>query len=82
MLRGEATNTNFVFGLTRPGLETKIYRTCSEYANQYTTDAVAIVCNFESHPFMQSTTNVCEIHQIKPTFPISSINKTDVQQYN
>jgi hypothetical protein len=38
MLR--ATNTNFiVFGLTRSGLESTIYRTRSENANHYTTDA-------------------------------------------
>ena len=41
MLRGEATNTNFiVFGLTRSGLEPTIYRTGGEDANHYTTDAV------------------------------------------
>jgi hypothetical protein len=41
MLR--ATNTNFiVFGLTRSGLESTIYRTRSENANHYTTDAVNI----------------------------------------
>jgi len=32
VLTGEATNTNFiVFDLTRPGLETTIYRTRGEY---------------------------------------------------
>jgi hypothetical protein len=41
MLRGEATNTNFiVFGLTWPGLEPTIYNTRGEHANHYTTDAV------------------------------------------
>ena len=41
MLSGEATNTNFiVFGLTRSRLEPTIYRTRSEHANQYSTDAV------------------------------------------
>jgi hypothetical protein len=49
VLRGEATNTNFlVFGLTRPGLEPMIYHTRSEYANHYTNDAVSefdlIIC--------------------------------------
>ena len=39
MLRGEATNTNFiVFGLTRPGLEPTIYRTRGVH------DAVAWLC--------------------------------------
>ena len=34
-------NTNFiVFGLTRPGLETTIYRTRDKHANHYATDAV------------------------------------------
>ena len=41
MISGEATNTNFkVFGLTRLGLESTIYRTQDEHANHYTTDAV------------------------------------------
>jgi hypothetical protein len=39
---GEATNTNFiVFGLTRSGLESTIYRTRGEHANHYTADAVS-----------------------------------------
>jgi hypothetical protein len=38
---GEATNTNFkVFGLTRPRLETTIYRTGGEHINHYATDAI------------------------------------------
>ena len=42
MLRGEATNTNFIiFDLTRSGLERMIYRTRGEHANQYTTEAVS-----------------------------------------
>ena len=41
MLSREATNTNFiVFGLARPGPQTKIYRTRGEHANHYATDAV------------------------------------------
>ena len=41
MLSGEAANTNLiVFGLTRPGLEPTIYRTRSEHAIHYATDAV------------------------------------------
>jgi hypothetical protein len=41
VLSREATNTDFIaFGLTRPGLELTIYRTRSEHANHYTTDAV------------------------------------------
>ena len=41
MLSGEATNTNvIVFGLTRPGFESKIYRTRGENANHYATIAV------------------------------------------
>jgi len=44
---GEATNTNFiVFGLTRPGLESTIYRTRGEHANHYTTDAVYLDIQF------------------------------------
>jgi hypothetical protein len=43
MLSGEATNSNFSlwFDLTG-GLEPTIYRTRSEHANHYTTDAVDI----------------------------------------
>jgi len=41
MISGEATNTNFkVFGLTRLGLESMIYRTQGKHANHNTTDAV------------------------------------------
>ena len=41
MLSGEATNTIvIVFGLTRPGLESKIYSTRGENANHYATIAV------------------------------------------
>jgi hypothetical protein len=41
VLRGEATNTNFiVLGLTRPGIEPTIYRTRGEHTNHYATDAV------------------------------------------
>jgi len=37
----EATNTNnIVFGFTRPWLDSMIYYTLSEHANQYTTDVV------------------------------------------
>jgi hypothetical protein len=44
VLSGEATNTNFiVFGLTRPGLESTIYRTRGEHANHYATDAVLLL---------------------------------------
>jgi hypothetical protein len=43
MLSGEAINTDFViFGLTQPWLEPKIYHTCGEHANHFTTDAVLI----------------------------------------
>ena len=39
MLNGEATNTNFiVFGLTRPGLPTTIYRILGDHVNRYATD--------------------------------------------
>jgi hypothetical protein len=49
VLSGEATNTNFiVFGLTRPGLESTIYHTRSEYANHYTTDAVSFIGRINS----------------------------------
>jgi hypothetical protein len=41
LLSGEATKNYFiVFGLTRPGLESTIYRTRGEHANRYTTNAV------------------------------------------
>ena len=40
VLSEEATNTNFVLGLTRPGFEPTIYRTRGEHANYYATDAV------------------------------------------
>ena len=41
MLRGEATNTNFmVFDLTGSRLELMIYHTRGEHAKHYTTDAV------------------------------------------
>ena len=41
VLSREATNTNFiVFCLTRPGLESMIYRTWDKHANHYATDAV------------------------------------------
>ena len=41
MLSGEATNTNFlVFGLTRSGLQPRIYHTRGEHVDHYTTDAV------------------------------------------
>ena len=45
MLRGEATNTNFIiFGLTRSENEPTFYSTGDEHANHNTTDAV----NFDS----------------------------------
>jgi hypothetical protein len=41
VLSGEVTNTNLmVFFVTRPRLETTIYRTWGEHANHYATDAV------------------------------------------
>ena len=44
VLSGEATNTNFiVFGLTRTGLESTIYRTRGDHANHYATDAVLLL---------------------------------------
>jgi D-alanyl-D-alanine dipeptidase len=44
MLIGEAINTNFiVFGLTRSGLESTIYRTQGKHANHYSTDVVNIL---------------------------------------
>ena len=50
MLREEATHTIFiVFGLTRLGIEPTIYRTRSEHANHYTTDAVEKFRNYTSH---------------------------------
>jgi hypothetical protein len=48
MLSGEATNTNsIVFGLTRSGLESTIYRTGGEHANHYTNDAVRTSYGFD-----------------------------------
>lgn len=45
MLRGEATNINFIiFGLTRSEHEPTFYSTGDEHANHNTTDAV----NFDS----------------------------------
>jgi hypothetical protein len=42
-LAAKQQNTNFiVFGLTRPGLETTIYRTQGEHDNHYANDAVDI----------------------------------------
>jgi hypothetical protein len=41
VLRGEATNINFiVFGLTQSGLEPTNYCTQGEHAHHYATDAV------------------------------------------
>jgi hypothetical protein len=41
MLRGEATNTNFiVFGFTWSGIEPTIYQTQGEHANHYTINEV------------------------------------------
>ena len=40
VLRGEATNTDSVFGFTRLGLEPMIYLTWGEHPNHYTTDTV------------------------------------------
>jgi hypothetical protein len=41
VLRGEATNTNFiVFGSTRSGNEPTAYRTRGEHTNHYSTDGV------------------------------------------
>jgi hypothetical protein len=43
VLSGEATHTNcIVFGLTRPGLQTTIYRTLGEHVNRYATDDVVM----------------------------------------
>jgi hypothetical protein len=49
VLSGEATNTNFiVFGLTRLGLEPTIYCTQGEHANNYATDAVHYVLDYDT----------------------------------
>jgi len=49
VLSGEATNTNLiVFGLTRPGLESMIYRIRGEHANHYTTDVVDSVLSTQA----------------------------------
>ena len=43
MLSGEKTNINSkVFGLTRPGLETTIYRPLNGYVNHYAADSVLL----------------------------------------
>ena len=45
----ETTDTNFIdFDFTRPRLESTIYRTGSEHANHYTTDAIHIILNRET----------------------------------
>ena len=50
VLRGEATNTNFiVFGLTRPELEPTICRTRGKHANHYATDAVPLAREKNEH---------------------------------
>jgi hypothetical protein len=44
MLRGEATNTNFiVFSLNRSVLEPIIYRTPGEHANHYIADVYLVL---------------------------------------
>ena len=43
MFNGEVANTNVIaFALTRPRLESSIYRTRGEHANHYTTDAFLV----------------------------------------
>jgi hypothetical protein len=46
MLSTEAANTNLIdFGLTRPGIESTIFHTQGEHANQYKTDAFKLKRN-------------------------------------
>jgi hypothetical protein len=48
VLSGEGTNTNFiVFGLTRPGLESTIYRNQGDHSNHYAAVAVHLEMNSE-----------------------------------
>jgi len=45
MLSGEASITNFIVSdLTRMGLETILYGIRGEHVNNYTTDAVHMLC--------------------------------------
>jgi len=56
--RGEATNINFrAFGLTRPGLETTIYRIRGEHANYYPTGAVQFESNAEYNSYIVISKN-------------------------
>ena len=56
MYNWEATSTNFiVFGFTRPGLESTIYRTRGELANHYATDAMKGVV-------IPSQERLCNVH--------------------
>jgi hypothetical protein len=50
MLSGEATNTNvIVFGLTRLGIEPKIYHTGGKHANHYSTNVAVRDSNLARH---------------------------------
>ena len=57
MLRGEATNTNFVvFGLTRSGLEPTIYRIRDGHVNHYKNDECIVevdVKNADKHLYYE-----------------------------
>ena len=67
MLRGEATNTNFiVFGLIRLGLEHTIYRTRGEHANHCSTDAVSVEEN--THDVVKSL--IKDILKIEEDVPL------------
>jgi hypothetical protein len=58
----EATNTNFiVFDLTQSGRAPTIYRTRSEHANHYATDAVAKGIEDIQHNILQ-----CKYILLKP----------------
>ena len=71
MLRGEATNTDFiVFDLSRSGLKPMIYCTRSEHVNHYTIDAVdkrrcltclTVISGYKNHILW---TNRCRINLV------------------
>jgi hypothetical protein len=69
---GEATNTNIMFGATRPWLESTIYRTRGEHTNHYTTDAVlngGLLSLFikNVHNFKYFTYNIIYIYVLRYT---------------
>ena len=71
VLSGEATNTNFiVFDLTRSGLESTIYRTQGEHAND-TTEVVAALFETGHEEDKWSETRCTQYNFIRATFLMS-----------